>query len=94
VRAALTVGGVLGTGTALVFGLAAVTATVFPNGATVGGSMNGGNGVVFQNVGGGPGWQKIVNSDGSVTIAGPGQAVPVPMPIPTDPPSPDDAGGG
>ncbi|HEY4189552.1 MAG TPA: hypothetical protein VGM28_03945 [Candidatus Limnocylindrales bacterium] len=34
--------GALGLGTALVFGAAALTATVFPNGATVGANMNGG----------------------------------------------------
>lgn len=39
---ALIVTGVLGAGTAIVFGLAALTATLFPNGTLVAGSWNGG----------------------------------------------------
>ncbi len=38
---ALIASGVLGLGTALVFGAAAVTATLFPSGATVAANMNG-----------------------------------------------------
>ena len=37
----LIVSGALGLGTALVFGAAALTATLFPNGATVSAGMNG-----------------------------------------------------
>jgi len=37
---ALIASGVLGLGTALVFGAAALTATLFPSGATVAGNMN------------------------------------------------------
>ncbi len=40
---ALIASGVLGLGTALVFGAAALTATLFPNGATVAASFNGGD---------------------------------------------------
>ena len=40
---ALIASGVLGLGTALVFGAAAVTASLFPNGATVAASFNGGD---------------------------------------------------
>ena len=103
-RAALTVGGVLGAGTVLVFGLAAATAALFPNGATVGASFDGsfGGGAIAPAVGvPNGGWQKIVNADGSVVVVGPGQPVPVPapiakpapMPAPTEEASPSDAGG-
>jgi hypothetical protein len=40
-RAGLVVTGVLGLGTALVFAIAALTASLFPNGTVVGGGMNG-----------------------------------------------------
>lgn len=40
-RAGVIVTGVLGLGTALVFAIAALTSTLFPNGTVVGGGMNG-----------------------------------------------------
>jgi hypothetical protein len=48
---ALIVAGVLGTGTAVVFAVAALTATMFPNGTVVSSSWNGG-GWVKQGFGG------------------------------------------
>jgi len=47
---ALIASGVLGLGTALVFGAAALTATLFPNGPMVAASFNGGD-VMFMNKG-------------------------------------------
>ena len=43
-RAGLIVSGVLGIGTVLVFGAAALFSLVFPNGATVSAGWNGGGG--------------------------------------------------
>ncbi len=51
-RAGLVVTGVLGTGTALVFALAALVATLFPNGTLVASSWSGGFGGGFVNGGG------------------------------------------
>jgi hypothetical protein len=50
------VGGVLGLGTALVFGLAAVTAAAFPSGTVVATQLNG---WARDDVGIGPGWVKV-----------------------------------
>jgi hypothetical protein len=54
-RPGLIVGGVLGLGTAIVFGLAAVTATLFPSGATVATQING---WVLDGTRVGPGWAR------------------------------------
>ena len=43
-RAAITVTGVLGLGTAFVFGAAALVSLAFPNGSTVSAGWNGGGG--------------------------------------------------
>jgi hypothetical protein len=64
-RAGLVVTGVLGLGTAVVFAIAALTATLFPNGTVVGGGMNGG--VLF----GGP------NVRGGMAIPVPAPAIAV-----------------
>jgi len=47
---ALVVGGTLGLGTAIVFGAAALAATLFPNGGTVSASWNGGEMMIERGV--------------------------------------------
>jgi hypothetical protein len=89
---ALIASGVLGLGTALVFGAAALTATLFPNGSTVAATFNGGwerGGVMM---GGGPvpmpapvfAKPGIVVTDDTQVIAPDVAPVPTVQPGPTD----------
>jgi hypothetical protein len=73
----LTVAGVLGTGTALVFGAAFLVSALFPNGTRVASTWNGG--MVWAKDG------MVVNEIGVAQPA----PMPVPMPIVVD----DNAGG-
>ncbi len=66
-RAGVIVTGVMGLGTALVFAVAALTSTLFPNGTVVGGGMNGM--MVERGFGG-----------GGIAMPVPAPAVPVPAP--------------
>jgi hypothetical protein len=89
-RRVLITSGVLGLGTALVFGAAALTATLFPTGATVGANMNG---IMSNNVmigvgkpmiqGGFAAPPPIMAVPGTVVDDGSGVAPPVAVPEPS-----------
>jgi hypothetical protein len=89
-RRVLITSGVLGLGTALVFGAAALTATLFPNGATVAANMNSvmmgvGKPMIMQG-GFAPAPAIAVPAPGVVVNDGSGVAPPVvaPEPSPSD----------
>ncbi len=79
----LIVSGVLGIGTAVVFGLAALTATLFPNGTTVAGGWNGA--MIDQGWAGGKGGP-VPMPIGPDTV-GSGSTIVVPDPSPVPDPS-------
>ncbi len=85
---AMIASGVLGLGTALVFGAAALTAALFPNGATVAGGGPWSQNVMVDKpmmVGAGPVPAVAVPAPGVVVNNGKGFVVePVPTPGPTD----------
>ena len=88
---ALIASGVLGLGTALVFGAAALTASLFPNGSTVAASFNGGD-MMFAK----PGMampvpmppQPVFAQPGVVVGGGDLVAAPDVAPVPTTEPGP------
>jgi hypothetical protein len=90
---ALIASGVLGLGTALVFGAAAVTASLFPNGPTVAASFNGGDMMFAKPAMGGmavpmpppPGFAQPGVVGGGVQVVSPDVA-----PVPTTEPGPTD----
>jgi hypothetical protein len=70
-RRIVLVSGVLGTGTVLVFALAALTATLFPQGTLVRTQWAGG-------------WQRGMFLEEDVAAGGVEFAMPAPMPVPMD----------
>jgi hypothetical protein len=91
---ALIASGVLGLGTALVFGAAALTASLFPNGSAVAASFNGGD-MMFAKPGMGampvPMPAQPVFAQPGVVVGGGGQGVaPDIAPAPTVEPGPTD----
>ena len=90
---ALIASGVLGLGTALVFGAAAVTASLFPNGSTVAASFNGGDMMFAKPAMGGPVPMppQPVFAQPDVNTGGGGQGVaPDVAPVPSTQPGPTD----
>ncbi len=91
---ALIASGVLGLGTALVFGAAALTASLFPNGSTVAAGFNGGDMMFAKPAMGGmavPMPPQPVFAQPDVDVGGGVQvAVPDVAPLPTIGPGPTD----